>query len=49
MAEAASRLQAKMPAFAGAVAQDGGEAVQDLAAEIPGLKWNEVTAEFFLT
>jgi glycine cleavage system H lipoate-binding protein len=49
MAEAASRLQAKLPAPVGAVAQDGGDAVKDLTAEIPGLKWSEITAEFFLS
>jgi glycine cleavage system H lipoate-binding protein len=49
MAEAASRLRARMPAMAGAVAQDGGLAVHDLTAELPGQKWSEITREFFLT
>lgn len=49
MAEAASRLQAKFPVLAGAVAQDGGVAVQDLTAELAGQEWNEVAGEFFLT
>lgn len=48
MAEAASRLHARMPAMAGAVAQDGGLAVHDLTAELPGQKWTEITSEFFL-
>jgi len=48
MTEAASRLQAKMPSFAGAVAQDGGVAVRDLTAEIPGQNWQQLTHEFFL-
>lgn len=49
MAEAASRLHARMPAMAGAVAQDGGLAVHDLTAELPGQKWSELTSEFFLS
>jgi glycine cleavage system H protein len=49
MAEAASRLHARMPAMAGAVAQDGGLAVHDLTAELPGQKWSEITSEFFLS
>jgi glycine cleavage system H lipoate-binding protein len=48
MAEAASRLRAKLPAVAGAVAQDGGLAVNDLAAHLPGTGWSELTREFFL-
>jgi len=49
MAEAASRLHARMPAMAGAVAQDGGLAVHDLTAELPDEKWAEITREFFLS
>ena len=49
MAEAASRLQARIPAMAGAVAQDGGLAVHDLTAQLPAEKWSEITSEFFLT
>jgi len=49
MAEAAARLRARMPAMAGAVAQDGGLAVHDLTAELPGQKWSEITREFFLS
>jgi len=49
MADAASRLQARMPAPAGVVAQDGGPAVQDLTAQMPAEKWAEITREFFLT
>ena len=48
MAEAAARLFAKMPAMAGAVAQDGGLAVHDLTAQLPDQKWEDVTKEFFL-
>jgi glycine cleavage system H protein len=49
MSEAAARLFGKMPAMAGAVAQDGGLAVHDLTAEMPDQKWADVTKEFFLT
>jgi len=48
MAEAANRLQAKIPALAGAVAQDGGVAVHDLTVQLPTTKWAEITSEFFL-
>ena len=49
MEEAASRLRAKMPAMAGAVAQDGGLAVRDLTTELPGETWSEISREFFLS
>jgi glycine cleavage system H protein len=49
MAEASSRLQMKIPALAGAVAQDGGLAVHDLTVQMPSTKWGEITREFFLT
>ena len=49
MAEASSRLQARIPALAGAVAQDGGVAVHDLTVQMPATKWSEITREFFLT
>lgn len=49
MAEASSRLQMRIPALAGAVAQDGGVAVHDLTMHLPTTKWAEVTREFFLT
>jgi glycine cleavage system H protein len=49
MAEAASRLQMRMPQLAGAVAQDGGIAVHDLTVQLPTEKWGEITREFFLT
>jgi len=49
MAEAASRLQLRVPALAGAVAQDGGLAVHDLTLHLPTVKWAELTREFFLT
>jgi glycine cleavage system H protein len=49
MADASSRLQMRIPALAGAVAQDGGVAVHDLTVQLPTTKWSELTREFFLT
>jgi glycine cleavage system H lipoate-binding protein len=48
--ESASRLQHRMPlAFAGALAQDGGVAVNDLSAQIPDQEWLPLAKEFFLS
>jgi glycine cleavage system H protein len=48
--ESASRLQRRVPmALAGALAQDGGVAVNDLSAEIPDQKWLPLAKEFFLS
>jgi glycine cleavage system H protein len=48
--ESASRLQRRMPmALAGALAQDGGVAVNDLSAQIPDQEWLPVAKEFFLS
>lgn len=49
MEEATSRLRMRMSAFAGAMAQDGGVAVEDLTAHLSSQAWGELTAEFFLT
>lgn len=49
MEEAAARLWARMSVMAGAMAQDGGVAVDDLAAHLPEQEWSEVTREFFLS
>ena len=49
MADASSRLQMRIPALAGAVAQDGGVAVHDLTVQMATTKWAEITREFFLT
>jgi glycine cleavage system H protein len=49
MREAATRLYARQPALAGAVAADGGRPAEDLLAGVPDANWAEVTAEFFLT
>ena len=47
--EAASRLQRRVPAMLGALAQDGGVAMDNLTAQMPDEKWNEVAREFFLS
>jgi glycine cleavage system H protein len=47
--ESASRLHRKMPALLGALAQDGGVAVENVAAEIPDKDWAALTKEFFLS
>ncbi|HET6931051.1 MAG TPA: glycine cleavage system protein H [Candidatus Acidoferrum sp.] len=49
MADAAQQLQMRIPAMAGEVSQDGGLAVHDLTPEIPNVKWEEITREFFLS
>jgi glycine cleavage system H lipoate-binding protein len=48
--ESASRLQRRMPAMAlGALAQDGGEAMEDLSTHIPDQEWLPLAKEFFLS
>jgi glycine cleavage system H lipoate-binding protein len=57
--ESASRLQKKMPTLAasmfagavplGALAQDGGVALDNLTAQIPSDKWAALAREFFLS
>lgn len=47
--DSALRLRSRMPVLAGALAQDGGVAVDDLTAHIPGEDWATVTKEFFLS
>ncbi len=48
--ESASRLQRRMPmAVAGAYAQDGGVAVDNVAAQIPDEQWLPLAKEFFLS
>jgi glycine cleavage system H protein len=46
--DSALRLRSRMPALAGAVAQDGGVAVDDLSAQMADEDWAELTKEFFL-
>ncbi len=48
--ESASRLQRHMPmAMAGAMAQDGGVAVDSISAQIPDQDWLPIAKEFFLS
>lgn len=47
--DSALRLRSRMPAFAGAVAQDGGVAMDDLTALMPNEDWATVAKEFFLS
>src|ERR1019366_7254677 len=48
--ESAGRLQRRMPAMAlGALAQDGGEAMEDLSTHIPDQEWLPLVKEFFLS
>ena len=48
--ESANRLQRRMPtALAGALAQDGGAALNDLTIEIPDQEWLPLAKEFFLS
>ena len=47
--ESAGRLQRKMPMAMGALAQDGGVAVDNLAAQIADQEWAPLAKEFFLT
>jgi len=47
--ESASRLQRLIPMPAGALAQDGGVAVDSLADQIPDKDWAAITKEFFLS
>jgi glycine cleavage system H lipoate-binding protein len=46
---AALQLRNKMPMLAGALAQDGGVALDDLTAHMPGEDWATITKEFFLS
>jgi len=47
--ESASRLQRRMPVALGALAQDGGVAMDNLAAQMPDQEWSQLAREFFLT
>lgn len=48
--ESALRLHKRMPiAMSAALAQDGGEAVDDITAHLPNEDWAELTKEFFLS
>ena len=47
--ESASRLQRRMPMALGALAQDGGVAVDNLSTHIPDQEWLPLAKEFFLS
>ncbi len=47
--ESSMRLQRVMPTALGALAQDGGLVINDLASTIPDEQWTKLTHEFFLT
>ena len=47
--DSALRLRSRMPTFAGALAQDGGVAVDDLSAHMPAEDWAKLSKEFFLS
>lgn len=47
--ESAGRLQRMAPVALGALAQDGGEAIGNLAAQVPDKDWTAVAKEFFLS
>jgi len=47
--ESSMRLQRVMPSALGALAQDGGVAIDDLASTMPDEQWSKITREFFLT
>ena len=47
--ESSMRLQRLMPSALGALAQDGGVALDDVASTLPDEQWVKVTREFFLT
>ena len=47
--ESATRLQRHMPAALGALAQDGGVAINDLSTQIPDQEWLPLAKEFFLS
>ena len=47
--ESALRLQSRFPMAVGALAQDGGVAVDDLTAHMPNEDWAALTKEFFLS
>jgi glycine cleavage system H lipoate-binding protein len=47
--ESAGRLQRQMPMALGALAQDGGVAVNNLSDQLPDKDWTELTKEFFLS
>ena len=49
MDEAARRLRVRMPVALGALAQDGGVAINDVSSHIPDQEWLPLAKEFFLS
>jgi glycine cleavage system H lipoate-binding protein len=47
--ESASRLQRRMPMPLGALAQDGGVAMENVTGQIPDQEWLPLAKEFFLS
>ena len=47
--ESATRLQRRMPMALGALAQDGGVAIDNLTTQIPDQEWLPLAKEFFLS
>ena len=47
--ESASRLQRRVPMAVGALAQDGGVAMDNVSAHIPDQDWLPLAKEFFLS
>ncbi len=47
--ESANRLRVRMPLAVGALAQDGGVALNNVAAQIPDQDWLPLAKEFFLS
>ncbi len=47
--DSALRVRSRMPVLAGALAQDGGIAVDDLTIHMPDEDWAKLTKEFFLS
>lgn len=47
--ESASRLQRRMPMALGALAQDGGVAMDNIASHVPDKDWAALAKEFFLS
>ena len=47
--ESAGRLQRRMPMALGALAQDGGVAMDNISEQLPDEEWTKVAKEFFLS
>jgi len=47
--QCAARLRAMLPSPAGALAQDGGAAIDNLSSQLPDKHWASVSKEFFLS